>query len=89
MKNPKTYEIFPPDEVGLERQIVVGKHSGSKTIEMKLAEFGLTISREDAAALLPTVRAKAVEFNRSLFDKELVKIYKDFVEAREAGASTT
>ncbi|KAF0208468.1 MAG: hypothetical protein FD171_951 [Actinobacteria bacterium] len=87
MKNPKTYEIFPPDEVGLERQIVVGKHSGSKTIEMKLAEFGLIISREDAAALLPSVRAKAVEFNRSLFDKELVKIYKDFTDARDAGAS--
>ncbi len=83
MKNPKTYEIFPPDEVGLERQIVVGKHSGSKTIEMKLAEYGIEVSREDAAALLPTVRAKAVEFNRSLFDKELVKLYKEFEAARQ------
>ncbi len=83
LKNPKTYEIFPPDEVGLERQIVVGKHSGSKTIEMKLAEYGIEVSREDAAALLPTVRAKAVEFNRSLFDKELVKLYKEFEAARQ------
>lgn len=85
IKNPKTYEIFPPDEVGLERQIVVGKHSGSKTIEMKLAEFGIIISREDAAEMLPGVRAKAIEYNRSLFDKELVKIYHDFVAARESG----
>ncbi len=30
IKNPKTYEIFSPDEVGLVRQIVVGKHSGSQ-----------------------------------------------------------
>ncbi|TDB39962.1 MAG: homocitrate synthase [Actinobacteria bacterium] len=88
LKNPKTYEIFPPDEVGLERQIVVGKHSGSKTIEMKLAEFGIFVSREDAAALLPTVRSKAIEFNRSLFDKELVKIYKDFTEVREATSTS-
>ncbi len=88
MKNPKTYEIFPPDEVGLERQIVVGKHSGSKTIEMKLAEFGIAVSREDAAAMLPTVRSKAIEFNRSLFDKELVKIYKDFQGARDAATSS-
>ncbi|PKQ37398.1 MAG: homocitrate synthase [Actinobacteria bacterium HGW-Actinobacteria-1] len=88
LKNPKTYEIFPPDEVGLERQIVVGKHSGSKTIEMKLAEFGIFVSREDAAALLPTVRSKAIEFNRSLFDKELVKIYKDFTEEREATSTS-
>jgi homocitrate synthase NifV len=84
IKNPKTYEVFSPEEVGLERQIVVGKHSGSRTIEMKLAEYGITIERSDAAALLPVVRAKAVEFNRSLFDKELVEIYKDFLAEKTA-----
>jgi homocitrate synthase NifV len=84
IKNPKTYEVFSPEEVGLERQIVVGKHSGSRTIEMKLAEFGITISREDAAAVLPFVRERAVEFNRSLFDKELVTIYQDFIAERQA-----
>ena len=30
IKNPKTYEVFAPEEVGLSRQIVIGKHSGSK-----------------------------------------------------------
>ena len=82
MKNPKTYEIFSPDEVGLERQIVVGKHSGSRTIEMKLAEYGVDISREDASALLPRVRAKSVELNRSLFDKEVVGIFQAFLAER-------
>lgn len=85
IKNPKTYEVFSPDEVGLERQIVVGKHSGSRTIEMKLAEFGINISREDASALLPIVRSKAVMMNRSLFDKELVSLYNTFMENKEAG----
>jgi len=82
IKNPKTYEVFSPDEVGLERQIVVGKHSGSKTIEMKLAEFGIPVSREDAAELLPAVRAKSIFLNRSLFDKELVKLYQDFLKQK-------
>jgi len=85
LKNPKTYEVFSPDEVGLERQIVVGKHSGSKTIEMKLAEFGIPITREDAAELLPSVRAKALLLNRSLFDKELVKLYQNY-QAEKAAA---
>ncbi|MCL2024684.1 MAG: homocitrate synthase [Coriobacteriia bacterium] len=79
IKNPKTYEVFSPDEVGLERQIVVGKHSGSKTIEMKLTEFGIAITREHAADLLPLVRSKAVGLNRSLFDKELVELYHEFL----------
>lgn len=87
IKNPKTYEVFSPEEVGLERQIVVGKHSGSRTIEMKLAEFGITIERADASAILPAVRARAMEFNRSLFDKELVEIYQDYLAEKQAEAS--
>lgn len=84
IKNPKTYEVFSPEEVGLERQIVVGKHSGSKTIEMKLGEFGIAIEHQDAAALLPAVRAKSVLLNRSLFDKELVVLYQNYMNKKEA-----
>jgi len=84
IKNPKTYEVFSPDEVGLERQIVVGKHSGSATIELKLNEFGIPVTKEDASALLVVVRAKAVKLNRALFDKELVKLYREYMEQKES-----
>jgi homocitrate synthase NifV len=83
IKNPATYEVFSPDEVGLERQIVVGKHSGSRTVEVKLKEFGIVIDRSDASALLPAVRAKAIKLNRSLFDKELVRLYRDYMNEKE------
>jgi len=79
IKNPHTYEIFSPDEVGGERQIVVGKHSGSRTLEMKFAEYGIPLSREHASALLPHVRTKAIELKRPLFDKELVELFRDFI----------
>lgn len=79
IKNPKTYEVFSPEEVGLERQIVVGKHSGSRTLEMKFAEYGIPLSREHATALLPHVRAKAIELKRPLFDKELVELFREFI----------
>jgi len=78
IKNPKTYEIFSPCEVGLERQIVVGKHSGSRTLEMKFEEYGADITHEDAVGLLPMVRTKAIELKRPLFDKELVELYAEF-----------
>ena len=78
IKNPKTYEIFSPCEVGLERQIVVGKHSGSRTLEMKFEEYGAEITHEDAVGLLPMVRTKAIELKRPLFDKELVELYAEF-----------
>jgi homocitrate synthase NifV len=79
IKNPKTYEIFSPDEVGGERQIVVGKHSGSRTLEMKFSEYGIPLSREHAVALLPHVRTKAVELKRPLFDKELVELFREYI----------
>ena len=79
IKNPKTYEVFSPDEVGLARQIVVGKHSGSKAIILKFHEYGIELSQEDANELLPRVRTMAIELKRSLFDKELLYIYTDLV----------
>lgn len=82
IKNPKTYEVFSPEEVGLERQIVVGKHSGSRTIEMKFAEYGIEMTREDAANMLPHVRHATVDLKRPLFDKELVELYNDFRSGR-------
>jgi len=80
IKNPKTYEVFSPTEVGLERQIVIGKHSGSKAIEMKFAEYGIELTKEQAAEMLPLVRTMAIELKRSLFDKELLYIYNDYVK---------
>jgi homocitrate synthase NifV len=86
IKNPKTYEVFSPDEVGLARQIVIGKHSGSKSIILKFHEYGLELSPEDAAELLPRVRTMAVELKRSLFDKELLYIYTDLANERAKAA---
>lgn len=78
IKNPKTYEVFAPAEVGLARQIVIGKHSGSRALELKFEEYGIEVTKEEAAELLPRVRTMAIELKRSLFDKELIYIYNDW-----------
>lgn len=77
IKNPLTYEVFAPEEVGLMRQIVIGKHSGTKSITMKFAEYGIHLEDGEALEILEKVRAMAVDLKRSLFDKELVYIYED------------
>jgi len=77
IKNPKTYEVFTPEEVGLERQIVIGKHSGTKALLVKFAEYGIHLNDEEANELLKKIRSTAVSLKRSLFDKELVYIYED------------
>jgi homocitrate synthase NifV len=79
IKNPLNYEAFAPEDVGLERQIVVGKHSGSRTIYRKFQEFGLELTQEDCDGVLALVRKTSVELKRALFDKELMYIYQDYL----------
>ncbi|MGI6422753.1 MAG: homocitrate synthase [Syntrophomonadaceae bacterium] len=86
LKNPLTYEVFTPEEVGLERQIVIGKHSGSAAIRAKfLHEYGMELSHEDSEQILTKVRQLAIDLKRSLFDKELVYIFEEY--KRERGDS--
>ncbi len=82
LKNPLNYEAFSPDEVGLERQLVVGKHSGTASIVAKFKEYGIELTDEDATAVLKEVRSTAVGMKRALFDKELVYIYKDIAATK-------
>jgi len=82
LKHPGTYEAFRPEEVGLERQIVIGKHSGTAALRAKFAEYGIHLTKHQAEELLPAVRAAAVDLKRSLFDKELMYIYEDFFGKR-------
>lgn len=79
LKNPTTYEVFSPEDVGLARQIVIGKHSGGKSVKMKFEEYGIQLSDEEAADILEMVRSTTVDLKRTLFDKELMYIYEDYL----------
>ena len=77
IKNPLTYEAFDPQEIGLVRQIIVGKHSGTSTLQKKFQEFNINLSKEMGNKLLERVRKSSVELKRSLFDKELVQLFQE------------
>ncbi len=83
LKNPSNYEAFSPEEVGLQRQLIIGKHSGSKALIHKFKEeFGVELDPDTADRLLGLVRATAVELKRPLFDKELSLLYEGLVAGR-------
>ena len=78
LKNPDNYEAFSPETVGLERQMIIGKHSGSNALVHKFREeFGMDLDSKNATQLLERVRATAVELKRPLFDKELILLYRE------------
>ncbi len=83
LKHPKTYEAFSPEEVGLFRQIVIGKHSGTHSVSAKFHEYGIELTDEEAKDILAKVRRASVELKRALFDKELMYIYQDYKKEKE------
>ncbi|MDU5110942.1 MAG: homocitrate synthase [Clostridium sp.] len=83
IKNPKNYEAFDPGIVGLERQIVIGKHSGKAGIINKFKEYAIELDDVSAQGILEMVRSTSVRLKRSLFDKELVQIYKEYSRLKE------
>ncbi|MDK2823290.1 MAG: homocitrate synthase NifV [Clostridia bacterium] len=81
-RSPHAYEIFDPKEVGLERQIIIGKHSSAAALKQKFREYGTEISDEDAQNLLTRVRETCISLKRSLFDKELIFLYEEYLEQK-------
>lgn len=84
LKNPLTYEVFTPEEVGMQRQIVIGKHSGTASIRSKfINEYGIELKEEESKWILDKVRELSISLKRPLFDKELMYIYEDYMKERE------
>jgi homocitrate synthase NifV len=75
VRDPTTYEIFLPGEVGLLRRFSVGKYSGPSVIRRKLREQGYHPSDEEVQAMVPILRARSIGLKRSLFDSEVVGAY--------------
>ena len=76
LKNPTNYEGFPPEEVGLTRHIVAGKHSGTNGIVESYRQIGIPVSREEAQRLMATVRSTAQRLKRPLGAKDLLSLHE-------------
>ena len=74
LHNPCTYEPFDPKEVGCERRLVVGKHSGRHLLHQVLQDHGITLDDSHSQALLDAVRDRAVQLKRSLTEDELLAL---------------
>ncbi|AFZ17186.1 homocitrate synthase [Allocoleopsis franciscana] len=74
LKNPITYEPFAPEEVGWERRLVVGKHSGRHLVSNVLQQHGVTLEKEETQYVLDAVRHLSVQVKRSLTVEELLNL---------------
>ena len=74
LQNPMTYEPFSPEEVGWERRLVVGKHSGRHLVSQVLEKHGISLNSEETKSVLDAVRQESVQKKRSLSTQEVLDL---------------
>jgi 2-isopropylmalate synthase len=84
IKNPLTYEIIPPEAVGVPcRRLVLGKHSGRNALRLRLRELGKEISEEELKECYRAVMALA-DRTKQVTDRDLLAIAHKVVRDRRA-----
>jgi len=79
IKDYNNYEPYAPEEVGLERTIVIGKHSGKNTLVKDLEKRGIALDKDVGDKLLEAVRKASVDLKRRLSSDELFALYNDII----------
>ncbi|AFY40861.1 homocitrate synthase [Nostoc sp. PCC 7107] len=74
LQNPHTYEPFAPEEIGRERRLVIGKHSGRHLLSNLLQQHGIILNHEETQSVLNAVRQQSMQKKRSLTTQELLSL---------------
>ena len=76
LANPLTYEIMTPESVGVpSTNMVLGKHSGRRLLEQRLAELGHPLSREQLDEVYARFTALA-DRKKSIYDQDLIGLLR-------------
>ncbi|AOV17786.1 homocitrate synthase [Acidihalobacter aeolianus] len=75
LKDPHNYQGIDPGELGRSHRFVLGKHSGVHALTHAYAELGITLTRDQAEALLEQLRGFATRAKRAPLPEELLGFY--------------
>ncbi|MFQ6120204.1 MAG: (R)-citramalate synthase [Methanosarcinales archaeon] len=56
LKDTTTYEPFPPELVGRQRKIVLGKHAGRASVELALKDLGFRVNKTQLKEIVNRVK---------------------------------
>jgi homocitrate synthase NifV len=82
IKNPVNYQGFDPTELGREHRLVLGKHSGSRSVLHAYAKLGIALSDVQARDILLRIRIHAVTNKRSPDGDDLRRFYLEAATQR-------
>ena len=77
LANPLTYEIMTPESVGVTaNSIVLGKHSGRKALQHRMAELGHDVSGDELDLVYHRFTELA-DRKKSIYDQDLVALLQE------------
>ena len=80
LANPLTYEIMTPESVGVSStNLVLGKHSGRRLLEQRLAELGHPLTRTQLDEVYQRFTSLA-DRKKSIYDQDLIGLLKSAEE---------
>ncbi|WP_028226453.1 homocitrate synthase [Paraburkholderia ferrariae] len=79
-KHPATYESFDPAELGRQRSVVLGKHSGSQSVRQAYGALGVHVAERILPMLLARIRQYATQYKQAPSTSDL---YRFLSEASE------
>lgn len=77
LQNPVTYEPFAPEDVGRQRYLAIGKHSGRHILSNVFQQHGIELNPDETQSILERVRNFSVQVKRSLTVQELLNLAND------------
>lgn len=54
--NPQTYEAFPPNLVGRQREIIISKYSGKVAVEDRLKRLGVALGEQELMTVIAAIK---------------------------------
>lgn len=76
LEEPRTYELFSPEMVGAKREIIIGKHTGSKALKGVVHKMGYNLTHEQMCTLLDKVK-KCGEVKKKVTCGHLTEFIKE------------
>ena len=81
LKDTAMYEPYPPETVGRERRLVLGKHAGRAGVASALSEHDVDVTDDDLSAIVDRVK-KLGDRGKRVTDADLLAIAED-VQGRD------
>jgi D-citramalate synthase len=81
LKDDAMYEPYPPETVGRERRLVLGKHAGRAGVQAALDEHSVDVTDEELSAIVEQVKAIG-DRGKRVTDADLLAIAEE-VQGRE------